>query len=313
MSSVDRITLRQILYFTAVAEHGSFRRAADRLGVTQPTLTAQIAALEGALETQLFERSRTGTVPSSVARELLPDARRILEEVRGFCDRADLLGGGAAGTYRFGVTPTLGPYLLPAILPGIHAEYAGLKLYVREAAPSDLEEDLRQAKYDVVLTTEPVQSRDLVVAPLFREPLKLAMAREHRLASKRRINRSDLLGEEVLTIGEHHLFHRQIAELCERLGAALRRDYEGTSLDTLRQMVVMGMGVAFLPALYVRSEIRDRDELRVCDVEGVRVFRSHALVWRPTSPARGLFRRLAGRIRALVADKLGEHVQPIRR
>lgn len=312
MSDIDRLTLRQIRYFTAVAEHGSFRRAAERLDVTQPTLTAQIAALEKALDTQLFERSRAGTWPSSAGRELLPNARRVLEELRGFHDRAVELSSGVVGTYRLGVTPTLGPYLLPTILPDIHARYAGLKLYVREAAPSDLEEDLKNASHDVILTTEPIHYHDLVVSPLFREPLKLAMAREHRLANKVRINRSDLVGENVLTIGEHHLFHRQIAELCERIGADLQRDYEGTSLDTLRQMVVMGMGVAFLPALYVRSEIRDREELKIADIQGVRVFRNHALVWRPASPARNLFRGLAKRIRRIVGASLADEVVVVR-
>jgi len=309
----ERVTLRQIEYFTAVADYGSFRRAADRLDVTQPTLTAQVAALERALGTDLFERSRTGTWLSSAGRELLPNARRVLEEVQGFCDRAESLTGGAVGTYRLGVTPTLGPYLLPSILPKIHAEYSGLKLYVREAPPSVLEEELKDAKQDLILTTEPILSRELAIAPLFSEPLKLAIAREHRLARKARINRSDLVGEEVLTIGEHHLFHRQIAELCERLGANVRRDYEGTSLDTLRQMVVMGMGLAFLPALYVISEIRDREELRVTDIEGVRVVRHHALAWRPRSPARTLFRSLAGQIRSIIARDLRGDVLPAKR
>ncbi len=310
MADPSRLTLRQIQYFAAVAEHGSFRRAAERLDVTQPTLTAQVAALEKTLGTQLFERSRTGTLPSSAGRDLLTNARRVLEEVRGFADQAAALSTGIEGTYRLGVTPTLGPYVLPSILPPIHAEYAGLKLYVREGAPVDLEEDLRHAEHDLILTTEPVQSRDLVVAPVFREPLKLVMAGDHRLAGKRRINRSDLVGEQVLNIHEHHLFHRQIADLCERLGATLLRDYEGTSLDTLRQMVVMGMGIAFLPALYVRSEIRERDNLRVADVQGVNVLRNHALVWRPASPARNLFRQLAKQIRAIVADELAGSVLP---
>ena len=312
MTSSERLTIRQLHYFVAIAEYGSFRRAADRLDVTQPTLTAQIAALEASLETQLFERSRSGTWPTSAGRELLPSAHRVLEEVRGFADIARTLSGGVAGTYKMGVTPTLGPYLLPHILPSIHAEFEGLKLLVREAPPSDLEEGLKLAQHDVILTTLPVVSQDLVVAPLFREPLKLAIAREHRLAGRARINRSDLLGEEVLTIDEQHLFHRQISDLCKRLGASVRRDYEGTSLDTLRQMVVMGMGMAFLPALYVKSEIRSEDELRVTDVRGVTEFRNHALVWRPRSPARVLFRDLADRIREITAKSLGDVVVPLR-
>lgn len=313
MSELKRVTLRQIEYFAAVADHGSFRRAADRLDVSQPTLTSQIAALERDLGTVLFERSRSGSPLSAAGRELLTNARRIIEETRGFCDRAASLVSGVAGTYRLGVTPTLGPYLLPTILPEIHAEYHGLKLYVREAAPSDLEEDLKDAQHDFILTTEPITSNELAVFPLFREPLKLAVAREHRLGEKTSINRSDLFGEEVLTIGEHHLFHRQTLELCDRIGATLRRDYEGTSLDTLRQMVVMNMGVAFLPALYIRSEIRDSHELRIADVNGMRVFRNHALVWRSRSPARNLFRGLARRIREIVAAKLGDVVEPIQR
>ena len=104
----------------------------------------------------------------------------------------------------------------------------------------------------------------------------------------------------MLTIDEHHLYHRQVTELCQTLGATTRRDFEGTSLDTLRQMVVMGMGITFLPSLYVASEIRESDPLRVTDVFGVNMYRDHALAWRSRSPARPLFRRLAQTIRELV-------------
>ena len=134
---------------------------------------------------------------------------------------------------------------------------------------------------------------------------------EHRLARKPRLNRMDLLGEQVLTISEHHLFHRQIVELCERVGAEVRRDFEGTSLDTLRQMVVMGMGTAFLPALYVKSEIRQENELRIADVEGVNVVRNHVLVWRNTSPEKSFYRDLALEIRHIVAKNLSDVVIPI--
>ncbi|MBT8448007.1 MAG: hydrogen peroxide-inducible genes activator [Gammaproteobacteria bacterium] len=311
--SNNRPTLRQLEYFAAVAEAESFRRAAERLRVSQPALTAQIATLERNLATQLFERNRSGTRLSPRGRELLPTVRRVLEQFQELLDQADTLKHGPGGTYRLGVTPTLGPYLLPHILPTIHRRYKTLKLLVREGAPRDLESALGEGRHDVVLTPLPLASRELKVAPLFREPLLLVMSADHRLANKRRVTREDLRNEPVLTIDEHHLFHRQIEQLCERLGATLQRDYEGTSLDTLRHMVTMGMGVAFLPALYVRSEIHDPDALRITMVHGENVARTHALVWRATSPSRGLFAQIADEIRQIAKVELGEDLLPVPR
>jgi len=206
------------------------------------------------------------------------------------------------------VSATLGPYLLPLVLPPIHRRYAALRLYVREDAPSGLESGLVSGDYDVILSPLPVDALGLHVVPLFREPLKLVLPADHRLAKKKRIDRRDLVGESVLTIEEHHHFHQQIKQLCERLGAHVMRDYEGTSLDTLRQMVVMGMGVAFLPALYIRSEIHRPQELRVERLEGEEIYRTHALVWRKSFPAAALFRDVAEQIRAFVADKLSSEL-----
>ncbi len=309
MPRQDHVTYRQIDYFCNVVDQGSLRRAADRLNITQPTLTAQISAMEQTLDLPLFERTRRGVHPTAAARELLPAARRIREEMQAFVDAAGRLSGQEGGTYRLGVTPTLGPYLLPHLLPDLHKQRSELRLYVREGAPSDLEADLKAGEHDLILSTQPILSQDLELEPLFREPLMLVMPRDHRLARKAKINRSDLFGEEVLTIDEHHLYHRQISDLCQSLGAHMRRDYEGTSLDTLRQMVVMGMGMAFLPSLYVASEIRETDSLRVTDVIGVNVMRHHALAWRARSPVRTLFRALAEEMKALIKTQLSASVK----
>ena len=313
MDNLNDISLKQLQYFAAVAEYGSFRQAAFRLGITQPTLSNQIAVMEKALKIQLFERTRKGINVTPQGRELLLSARRVLEEAQGFISQSAILSGGGIGTFRLGVTPTLGPYLLPHILTPIHNKYSDLKLYVRENAPSELETGLINGQHDLILTTLPIMSSELVVAPLFREPIKLALARDHRLADRLTINREDLLGEPVLTISEHHLFHRQITELCERVGAHVLRDYEGTSLDTLRQMVVMGMGVAFLPALYAKSEIRNEEELRVADVDGINVVRNHALVWRNTSPASSFYRQLSEEIKSMIETNLASDILPANR
>lgn len=312
MESVDKLSLKHLRYFVTVADNGSFRQAAFRLNVTQPTLSVQIDQLEKTLGAKLFERTRRGTHLTITGRELLPGARRVLEETRSFLASARDVAGGSSGTHRLGVTPTLGPYLLPHILTPLHRQHQHLKLFVREEPPSDLELGLVRGQYDLILSTQPILSNELVVVPLFREPIKLVISREHGLARKTRINRLDLFGEPILTIGEHHLFHRQIHDVCERLGAQLRRDYEGSSLDSIRQMVVMGMGSAFLPALYIKSEIRDEESLRVTQVEGITVSRTHALAWRHTAPDKVFYRQLAGEIRDLIDARLSDVVTPIR-
>lgn len=306
MSTPEQLTFKQVRYFQAIAEAGSFRRAAERLGITQPTLTVQIAALEETLSATLFERQRNGIVLTPVARDLLPIARRIGEEMKGFADQAQGVSG--QSTYRLGVTPTLGPYVLPRVLPSMHQRFEDLRLYVREAVPAQLISDLKSASHDIILTTLPLQGEDLEITPLFRETLKLAVPLDHPLAAKHVIAGQDLVGEAVLTIDEQHLFHRQVSALCETLGATVNRDYEGTSLDTLRQMVVMGMGIAFLPSLYVASEIGDSDTLRVTDVDGVNMSRDHALVWRRRSPARVFFRQLTEALREIISEQLVDEV-----
>ena len=302
-------TLRQLQYFIAVAEAQTFRKAATRLRLSQPNLTHQVSALEKELSTQLFERTRGGSRLTAAGRALLPSARRVVEELQGFLDQADSFSHGPAGTYRLGVTPTLGPYLLPLVLPEIHRSYEALKFYVREDAPRLLEDDLIAGEYDLILTALPLTAGDLSVVPLFREPLRLVVPAEHRLAKQKRLRPEALRGEDVLTLQEHHLFHHQIRELCEGLGARLLRDYEGTSLDTLRQMVVMGLGLAFLPALYVRSEIHQPAELHVTNLDGQAMHRTHALAWRPSSPNASLFRTIATDLRKLVEERLSDHVE----
>tara|TARA_R110002072_G_scaffold58824_2_gene149500 strand:+ start:3500 stop:4438 length:939 start_codon:yes stop_codon:yes gene_type:complete len=297
-------TLRQLQYFIAVAEAGNFRRAAARLRVSQPTLSNQVAALEKSLSIQVLERSHAGSVLTPAGRDLLPSARRVVEEFQGFLDRAKSMSRGPVGTFRLGVTPTLGPYLLPYVLPEIHRKYEALQFYVREDAPRFLEDDLVAGEHDLILVPLPVRAGDLRIAPLMREPVQLVLPADHRLAPTDSVDPEDLRDEAVLTLQEHHHFHHQIDQLCKRLGAHVLRDYEGTSLDTLRQMVVMGMGIAFLPALYVRSEIHQSQELCVTEIRGERLERTHALVWRPSSPGDALFRRIANDIRGLVADLL---------
>ncbi len=304
-------SLRQLEYFIAVADNASFRRAAVQRGISQPTLTAQMAALENQLGVKLFERSRGGTRLSPTGRELLPLAREVIEELNGFVDAADLLREGPGGTYRLGTAPTLGPYLLPHVLPDLHQAYAKLRFHVREEVPRELERGLSDGRYDLLLTTLPLDSAEFSVAPLLSEPVRLAVSADHALSQRKALSASELRGEGILTVEEHHRFYRQVELLCQRLEARLLRDYQGTSLDALRNMVVMGMGHAFFPALYVLSEFHAQSPIRVLDVEGQAIHRVHALVWRSGSPSRVFFNRLARDMRQSISRRLRDVVKVV--
>ncbi|MDN2567030.1 hydrogen peroxide-inducible genes activator [Aquibium sp. A9E412] len=299
-------TLRQLSYLVALAEERHFRRAAERVHVSQPTLSTQLQELERRLKAPLIERPSSRVALTPLGRDIAERARRVLAEVQDIVDLAAASQHGLSGTLRLGVPPTLGPYLLPHILPRLQARHPELKFYVREGKPHALQSDLQGGYYDLVVSPLPVTQADLAVERLFREPLLVVAARNHPLAGRQRIDRSDLAGQKVLAIEPGHHLHEQVRALCDELGATLLRDYEGTSLDTLRQMAGMGFGLAFLPALYVRSEIGARGEVAVIALEGRSLSRQIGLLWRRRSVHAERFAALAGVIRALAGQHLPE-------
>jgi LysR family hydrogen peroxide-inducible transcriptional activator len=165
---------------------------------------------------------------------------------------------------------------------------------------------LDEGEYDFIFSTMPIQEVSLEVFPLFREPIYLVVNSNHPLANETELAPRQLKGLEILTIQENYLFNRQIEELSKRFNARLLRDYEGTSLDAIRQMVYLEMGVAFLPALYVRSEIRDREDLRVLKVKGEPIFRLHALAWRKSSTHGQYYRQFAELFQSVAGSAFGD-------
>ena len=307
-SAQNTPTIKQLAYFVAIADRSSYRRAAQELSVSQPALTTQITALESALGVTLFERSRAGTLLTPEGGELLQKARKVLLAFQELRQSADMIAQGHQSTYKLGVPPTLGPYLLPNVLPGLHARFHAMKLYVREAPPTLLQRQLSEGIYDLAIVPMPVDADDLTVEPLFTEPLKFVVPADHHLAGKTQVRPQDLRGEKVLTLEDQHHFHHQVQDICRKLGAVLQRDYEGTSLDTLRQMVVMGLGVAFLPGLYVHSEMHNPEALHVSELKSMPIRRQHGLVWRASAPGRFFYRELASLLREIVQERLGDVV-----
>ncbi|KEO54943.1 hydrogen peroxide-inducible genes activator [Thioclava pacifica] len=283
-------TLRQLEYFQALAEAGNFRKAAERVGVSQPSLSQQIANLEAVLGATLVERGRGGAVLTAAGREMRARVDGILEEVASLAELAEQTREGLAGTYRLGASSTFGPYLLPSVVQRLHADHPELRLFIRDGQPRALLEDLHAGRLDLVLTQLPVLSSDLSVTRLFREPLQLAVARDHPLAQRANIEDGDLAGQTLLVLSNGFSLHAQLLELAREIGATLRQDYEGSSLDALRQMVAMNMGVTLLPALYSHSEVEQPEgDVALVPFRRGRVMRSIGLVSRRSSRIPPLF------------------------
>lgn len=296
------LTLKQLRYLVALADARHFRVAAENCGIAQPSLSVQIQNLEAFLGTRLVERDRAGVVLTPTGREVVTRARRILLDVQGIVDVSSSSARNLTGTIRLGVKPTLGPYLLPQVVARLHRQNPDLKLYIREGAPHALEQELAHGTHDLILAQLPVLSSDLFVERLFREPVYLAVARDHPLALKKTVGSEDLNGLPILYLTPDYHLHDQVHALCEEYGAKLVRDYEGTSLDALRQMVAMNIGATFLPALYTQSEIRGDADVVVKKLHNRQVSRSIGLVWRKGAGRAPAYRAIADAIRQTAGD-----------
>ena len=285
--------IRQLEYLVAVADTLNFRSAAERTGSTQPTVSEQLKALEDRLGAVLVERGRSRVLLTPIGEQVVEIARRILRDSNEIKQIAASGGKELAGVMRLGLPPTIGPYLLPLVLPRLHRAFPELKLYIREELPEALPQALESGALDVVITLLPVQSSELVSRSLFREPMFLVVGADHPFASRASVRREDLAGQDVLALGRGHQLHEVVHALCQECGARLRYDFEGTSLDTLREMVVMGLGVTFLPGLYVRREISTDPNLKVLVLHGRAVHRHVGIVWRKSSILQKSYEELA--------------------
>lgn len=238
-----------------------------------------------------------------VGREVAGISRRILQDVGEIWRRCDGQEGGMGGVIRLGMAPTVGPYLLPKVIPNLHKAYPTLKLYVREERPAALPAGLEEGVLDLLVVPLSGEGKDLHVRRLFREPIYLVMPVDHPLAVKERLGRRDLKGQSILTLESGHQLHDQVESLCLEVGAKLQLDFEGTSLDTLREMVGMGVGLTFLPGLYVESVLRQDPSIAVRRISGTAFFRTIGMAWRKSSPRGVDFQKLASHFRETVQQE----------
>lgn len=291
-----RPTLRQIEYFVAVAEHGAFGTAADVLGVSQPSLSKQLSTMEDELGIRLFERTSRRVSLTPTGRAVLTRGRSILNEVRDFKALARGTSSLFAARLSIGVLPSVGAYFMPIANRRLHKLYPDLRLLVQEGATRQLLDLLKDGTIDAVIGT-PTNDPEFESIPLFEEALWVCAASDDPLSlGSGPVKLSDLAGSPLLALSAEFSLHDLVEQLAMKAGTYLSRDYEGGSLDAVRQMAVMGAGVAILPSLYALAEAVRDPEFKIRRLDHPDAVHPIALHWRCTSPAAEDFRRLASEL-----------------
>lgn len=305
-----RPTLRQMEYIVTVHQLGGFGLAAEKLNVSQPSLSNQVAAVEADLGVRLFERGRAGARATARGEDFVMRARRILSEFEALRGRmlSDLPFG---GRLRLGVLPSIGPYLLPQAMMALHETEPNLRVIVREESTLFLDEGLRSGRFDAIIST-PEDHPNTFQHPLFMEPLWVAVAQDHPLAERPQVVAADLAGQRLLTLDTGHRLTRIVYGIAGASGATVSDDYEGTSLDSIVLMAATGAGIGILPDLFARRQGIHRSEVRVMPLVMPDADRQIGLLV-PTGRSETFFENLAtilrGAAEALELDVTATSVQ----
>ena len=279
------MTLQELRYVVALADAGHFGHAAEMCFVSQSTLSTQIKKLEDYLGIALFDRSLKSVTLTPAGRDIVDSARRIIEEANRICDLSKQIKDPMTRSIHLGVIPTLGPYYLPHVLPLIHEHFPKLRLLLREEMTPHMLAHLTEGKLEAGLLALPLPVDDpaMEIMPLFSEPFLAAVPANHPLAAATEVHIDELVDAGLFLLEEGHCLRNQALEAC-RLTELENEEIRATSLETLRQMVGMGLGVTLIPAIAGSQShgLEGRVALRPLSAPGAS--RTIGLVWRRRSP-----------------------------
>jgi len=286
------MNIRDFEYLVALAEHKHFRKAAEACFVSQPTLSGQIRKLEDELGTTLLERSSRRVLFTESGLQLVNQAKKILSEVKNFTDMASLQGKEMSGPLHIGFIPTVGPYLMPKIIPQLKDDFPDLELFLHEAQTNSLVRQLEEGALDCLVLASVAETESFIELDLYDEPLYVAVPYDHEWAGLDELDMRELNGHTVLSLGDGHCLRDQALGFCFSAGAKDDERFKATSLETLRNMVAAGGGITLLPKLSVPATKR-QDGVCYLKAKHPEPSRKIVLVYRPGSPLRNRFEELA--------------------
>jgi len=252
------MTLNELRFIVAVAQERNFRRAAEKAFISQPALSLAIQKLEEELGVKIFERGKSEVTTTPVGATIVEQAQRVLEEAERIREIAAQGKNQLSIPLRIGIIHSVSPYLLPDLIPALRKVAPQMALEVEENITANLEVLLRNGKLDVIIIALPFGDASILTHPLYDEPFEVVVNNDHRWATRRSIKAPELAEEKVLLLDSGHCFSNQVAEACPDLARRGANPQQGTSLETIRNMVASGMGITVLPASANSARYRSR-------------------------------------------------------
>jgi LysR family hydrogen peroxide-inducible transcriptional activator len=275
------VTLTELRYVVAVARERHFGRAAEACFVSQPTLSVAVKKLEEELGVPLFERGPGEVTITPAGQKIVAQAQRVLEEAARIKDLAAAGRDPLSGPLRLGAIYTIGPYLLPKLIPILRKSAPAMQLHIQENFTHRLSEALKSGEVDVILIALPFDESGIETRAVYDEPFFVAVPKGHPWEGRKRVTSEELTRESLLLLGEGHCFRDQVLEFCH---TSRTRAIEGGSLETIRQMVASGVGVTVLPATSVNPTPAAGDLIRILPFAKPVPSRRVGLAWRRSFP-----------------------------
>ena len=301
---------QQLRYLTALAESRHFGRAAHACAVTQSTLSAGILTLERQLDAAILDRSAgKHVVFTPLGLELVERAGNALIALEAVAEAAAAARTPMSGPLRLGVIPTIGPFLLPRLMPVLRMGFPRLRLYLREDTTARLVERLTTNRLDMLLLALPCDCGSAERQPVGRDEFLVALPHGHRLAAQEKVPVAALAEERLLLLEDGHCLRDQALSVCGLL-AGDREGQDGfaaTSLHTLVQMVAGGLGVTLLPRLAVNAGVTAGTDIALRPLAAAGAWRTLGLAWRPNAPRAPEYRSLVPLLAESCRDALAAH------
>ncbi len=310
------MTITQLQYVLAVAEHKNFTLAAEKCFVTQPTLSMQIQKVEEELNIQIFDRTKKPIQLTDIGQKIVNQAKNIVNEADRMKDIVEQQKGFIGGEFKLGIIPTVMPTLLPMFLNTFVKKYPKVKLIIEELNTDDIILRLKNGNLDAAIAATPLNEEKLKEIVIYYEPFVAYIPEKHRIADKKEIEVSDLNLDEILLLQDGHCFRDGILNLCKNQDVAPVNNFQiqSGSFETLIKLADEGLGLTLLPYLHT-LDLKEKDKLKLKHFKDPKPAREISLIFPKTELKiqiiDALRQSISGVIRGAIAFQNVEIISPI--